>query len=68
MPTCARRRRIRPEGPLFRTAVRTGNRLTLNRMLTADVWRMIRRRVKKADIQTPISLPQLPGDRHHQLP
>jgi site-specific recombinase XerD len=41
-------------GPLFRTATRSGDRLTENPMLPADVWRMIRRRAKKAGIKTPI--------------
>ena len=38
-------------GPLFRTAPRTGTELTQNPMSTADVWRMIRRRIKP-DIRT----------------
>jgi site-specific recombinase XerD len=42
-------------GPLFRTATRRGNGLTAGPMSTADVWRMIRRRAKKAGIRTPIS-------------
>lgn len=41
-------------GPLFRTARRKGDALTPNAMLTADVWRMIRRRAKKAGIRTAI--------------
>lgn len=41
-------------GPLFRTAIGTGDRLTGNPMLPADVWRMIRRRAKNAGIKTPI--------------
>jgi site-specific recombinase XerD len=40
--------------PLFRTATRTGDALTSNPMLPADVWRMIRRRTKKAGIKTRI--------------
>jgi site-specific recombinase XerD len=43
------------KGPLFRTAVRTGESLTRNPMRTADVWRMIQRRAKKAGIKTPIN-------------
>jgi site-specific recombinase XerD len=43
-----------PRGPLFRTATRTGDALTTNPMLPADVWRMIRRRVAKAGIKTRI--------------
>ncbi len=42
------------KGPLFRTATRRGDALTPNPMLPADVWRMIRRRAKKAGIRTPI--------------
>ena len=42
------------KGPLFRTATRTGDALTSNPMLPADVWRMIRRRAKKAGIKTRI--------------
>ncbi|GIW86406.1 MAG: hypothetical protein KatS3mg108_0730 [Isosphaeraceae bacterium] len=41
-------------GPLFRTATRRGDGLTSSPMSTADVWRMIRRRAKKAGIRTPI--------------
>lgn len=41
-------------GPLFRTATRRGDRLTASPMSTADVWRMVRRRAKKAGIRTPI--------------
>ncbi len=41
-------------GPLFRTAIRRGDGLTASPMSTADVWRMIRRRAKKAGIRTPI--------------
>lgn len=41
-------------GPLFRTATRKGDALTPNAMLSADVWRMIRRRAKKAGIRTAI--------------
>ncbi len=40
--------------PLFRTATRTGDALTSNPMLPADVWRMIRRRAEKAGIKTRI--------------
>jgi integrase len=40
------------KGPLFRTAPGTGTKLTLNHMRTADVWRMIRRRIKHTDIRT----------------
>ncbi|MHC5537883.1 tyrosine-type recombinase/integrase [Singulisphaera rosea] len=40
--------------PLFRTATRKGDALTRNGMLTADVWRMIRRRANKAGIRTAI--------------
>jgi len=36
------------KGPLFRTAPGTGTKLTRNRMPTADVLRMIRRRIKQA--------------------
>ncbi len=43
-----------PKGPLFRTAIRTGDALTGNPMLPADVWRMIRRRAAKAGIKTRI--------------
>jgi integrase/recombinase XerD len=42
------------KGPLFRSAVRTGDRLTLNPLSSADVWRMIRRRASKAGIKTAI--------------
>ena len=37
-------------------------------MRTADVWRMIRRRVKQTAIRTKARLPQLPGHRDHLLP
>jgi integrase len=40
------------KGPLFRTAPRTGLELTRNPMLTADVWRMIRRRIAQTGIRT----------------
>jgi site-specific recombinase XerD len=40
------------QGPLFRTAPGTGASLTRNPMRTADVWRMIRRRLKQAGIRT----------------
>ena len=40
------------KGPLFRTAPGTNSGLTRNYMQTADVWRMIRRRLKKAGIRT----------------
>lgn len=40
------------KGPLFRTAPGSGMKLTRNHMGTADVWRMIRRRVKQTDIRT----------------
>ena len=43
-----------PRGPLFRTATRTGDALTTNPMLPADVWRMIRRRANRAGIKTRI--------------
>jgi site-specific recombinase XerD len=42
------------KGPLFRTATRTGDALTGNRMHPADVWRMIQRRARKAGITTRI--------------
>lgn len=42
------------KGPLFRSATRTGDRLTGNSLQTADVWRMIRRRAEKAGIKTQI--------------
>ena len=42
------------KGPLFRTAPRTKNELTRNYLKTADVWRMIQRRAKQADIKTAI--------------
>ena len=41
-------------GPLFRTATRRGEALTGSPMSSVDVWRMIRRRAKKAGIRTPI--------------
>jgi site-specific recombinase XerD len=41
-----------PQGPLFRTAPGTSASLTRNSMRTADVWRMIRRRLKQAGIRT----------------
>ncbi len=41
-----------PKSPLFRTAPRSGTRLTRNPMRTADVWRMIRRRLQDAGIRT----------------
>ena len=56
------------KGPLFRTAPGTGTRLTRNPLRTADVWRMIRRRLKQAGITHQGRLPQLPGDRDHLLP
>ena len=56
------------KGPLFRTAPRRKGELTRNPMGTADVWRMIQRRAKKAGIRTADLLPQLPGDRDHELP
>jgi site-specific recombinase XerD len=40
------------KGPLFRTAPRTNAELTRNHMHTADVWRMIRRRLKQTGIKT----------------
>jgi len=40
------------KGPLFRTAPGTATKLTHNHMRTADVWRMIRRRIKQTDIRT----------------
>jgi integrase len=40
------------KGPLFRTAPRTNADLTRNAMSTADVWRMIRRRLKQTAIKT----------------
>jgi integrase len=40
------------KGPLFRTAPGTGTKLTRNHLRTADVWRMIRRRIKQTDIRT----------------
>ncbi len=40
------------EGPLFRTAPGTWAKLTGNPMRTADVWRMIRRRIKQTGIRT----------------
>jgi len=42
------------KGPLFRSAIRTGDELTGNPMRPADVWRMIRRRAQKAGIKTRI--------------
>ena len=42
------------KGPLFRTAPRTGGTLTRNYLKTADVWRMVRRRAKLAEIKTAI--------------
>ena len=43
------------EEPLFRTAFGKTKKLTLNPMVPADVYRMIRRRARKANISTPIS-------------
>ncbi len=43
-----------PKGPLFRSAPGTGSGLTRNPLLTADVWRMIRRRAKSAGIKTKV--------------
>ena len=40
------------KGPLFRTAPGTKAELTRKPMRTADVWRMIRRRLKLAGIRT----------------
>jgi site-specific recombinase XerD len=40
------------KGPLFRTAPGTGTTLTRNPMRTADVWRMIRRRIRQTQIRT----------------
>jgi hypothetical protein len=40
------------KGPLFRTAPGIDVGLTRNPMRTADVWRMIRRRLKQAGIET----------------
>ena len=42
------------KSPLFRTATRTGDRLTGNPLRPADVWRMVRRRAGKAGIKTRI--------------
>jgi site-specific recombinase XerD len=42
------------KGPLFRTAKGKTCTLTRNPMRQPDVWRMIRRRTKKAGIKTPI--------------
>ena len=43
-----------PKGPLFRSVPGTGAGLTCNPLSTADVWRMIRSRVKKAGIKSRI--------------
>ena len=40
------------KGPLFRSTPGVNTRLTRNSMGTADVWRMIRRRIKQTDIRT----------------
>ena len=40
------------KGPLFRTAPGSGSKLTRKHMRTADVWRMIRRRMKETRIRT----------------
>ena len=40
------------KGPIFRTAPRIGAELTQNPMHTAEVWRMIRRRITPAEIRT----------------
>jgi len=40
------------KGPLFRTTPGTATTLTRNHMRTADVWRMIRRRISQAGIRT----------------
>jgi integrase len=40
------------KGSLCRTAPGSGLNLTRNHMRTADVWRMIRRRLKHTDIRT----------------
>ncbi len=42
------------KGPLFRSAPGTNAELTRNPLRTADVWRMIRRQVEQAGIQTKI--------------
>jgi site-specific recombinase XerD len=42
------------KGPLFRTAPGTGAKLTGNHMRTADVWRMVRRRIKQTPIRTKV--------------
>jgi integrase/recombinase XerD len=42
------------KSPLFRSAPRTTGTLTRNPMSTTDVWRMIRRRAKLANIKTRI--------------
>jgi site-specific recombinase XerD len=42
------------KSPLFRSATRTGDAITANPMRPADVWRMIRRRARKAGIKTQI--------------
>jgi integrase len=41
-----------PKGPLFRTPPRTKVALTQNPISTADVWRMIRRRLAHTGIKT----------------
>ena len=43
-----------PKGPLFRSAPGTGAGLTRKPLRTADVWRMIRRRAKRAGIKTKV--------------
>jgi site-specific recombinase XerD len=40
------------KGPLFRTAPGSATKLTRNHMHPADVWRMIRRRIKPTPIRT----------------
>jgi site-specific recombinase XerD len=42
------------KGPLFRSAKGKTGRLSENRMAQPDVWRMVRRRAKKAGIKTQI--------------
>lgn len=42
------------KSPLFRTAPRSGGALTSKPMRPADVWRMVRRRARKAGIKTRI--------------
>ena len=56
------------KGPLFRSAIGKTKQLSDRRMSRHAALKMVQRRAKKAGILTADLLPQLPGDRDHELP